>query len=131
MNVGVVLTHRCQAALAARQACRVSRSYLKKKCVGVQWMGCGSFGPPLFLHSLSGIIWSVSSQTRGLLCPPLCFSQLVGSCIVSSRGISAPRHAESLHRDRFGQKERYRVGPAFSGCVMGFSCSTFMISGTW
>ena len=84
VNVGVALTHRCQAALAARQACRVSRSYLKKKCVGVQWMGCGSLGPPLFLHSLSGIIWSVSSQTRGLLCPPLCFSQLVGSCIVSS-----------------------------------------------
>ena len=74
---------------------------------------------------------SVSSQTRGLLCPPLCFSQLVGSCIVSCRGISAPRHAESLHRDRFGQKEGHRVGPAFSGCVMGFSCSTFMISGTW
>ena len=55
-------------------------------------------------------------------------SQLVGSCTVSSRGISAPRHAESLHRDRFGQKEEYRVGPAFSGCVMGFSCSTVMIS---
>ena len=41
------------------------------------------------------------------------------------------QNAESLHRDRFGQKEEYRVGPAFSGCVMGFSCSTFMISGTW
>ena len=93
--------------------------------------GMWVLGPTFFLHSLSGIIWLVSSQTRGLLCPPLCFSQLVGSCIVSSRGISAPRHAESLHRDRFGQKEGYRVGPAFSGCVMGFSCSTFMISGTW
>ena len=101
--------------------------------------GMWVLGPPFFLHfflhfflpSLSGILWSVSSQTRGLLCPPLCFSQSVGSCIVSSRGISAPRHAESLHRDRFGQKEGYRVGPAFSGCVMGFSCSTFMISGTW
>ena len=45
-----------------------------------------------------------------------------------ARGISAPCHAESLHRDRFGQKEEYRVGPAFSGCVMGFSCSTVMIS---
>ena len=55
-------------------------------------------------------------------------SQLVGSCTVSSRGISAPRHAESLHRDRFGQKEEYRVGPALSGCVMGFSCTTVMIS---
>ena len=30
---------------------------------------------------------------------PSVFSQLVGSCTVSSRGISAPRHAESLHRD--------------------------------
>ena len=59
---------------------------------------------------------------------PSVFSQLVGSCTVSSRGISAPRHAESLHRDRFGQKEEYRVGPAFSGCVMGFSCTTVMIS---
>ena len=125
MNVGVVLTHRCQAALAARQACRGSRCYLKKVRGGAV-DGMWVLGPPFFLHSLSGIIWSVSSQTRGLLCPPLCFSQLVDSCIVSSRGISAPRHAESLHRDRFGQKEGYRVGPAFSGCVMAF-----MISGTW
>ena len=67
---------------------------------------------PPSLSSLSlrdNLVSVFANSCRGLLCPPLCFSQLVGSCIVSSRGISAPRHAESLHRDRFGQKEEYRV----------------------
>ena len=87
---------------------------------------------PPFLSSLSlrDNLVSVFANSWFALSTPL-FQSVSGLLHNSSRGISAPRHAESLHRDRFGQKEGYRVGPAFSGCVMGFSCSTFMISGTW